>query len=513
MRTNYKEFKKIHEDANVATLKHPEGHEVRVAKGALSDHMKKQISSLKFCSGGEVPQGYAMGGQVAERDDKKEKKPEPKSLPLDPDKTKAFEKGFKSAFADGGEVHGGMSMPDGTEAQPNFQQEQQSPDITSQLAMMPLPQAPQGPQNPVIAQSAPQAPVPQQANVVEQGMNSQLAGISNQAKAEGKLGNQEAALAEQNTKRLQELDSQHAQTQQRLTNEIDNVINEVRTQKIDPKHFWNSRSDLGKASTAIGLILGGIGAGIGGGPNMALEFLNKQIDNDIEGQKMEMGRRMNALSGLQHQFGNLTDATNMAKAMQAGVYASQLMEAASKSKDPMAMARAQQASGQILAQYGPLVQQTALRQTVLNGMQSGHVQPAEAVKAIVPEKDQHLAYEEVKQAENQAQGLQSLKATMDKVAKLQTGTNRVFNPIQSRSQIEALNTQIAGHVKEIFGKTSDTELEILKHNEIKMTDDAKTVAVKTKNILDLASKEQSHPVLDANHIKIPKVLVNKFNPR
>lgn len=516
-RLNYKNFKKIHEDANSATLQHPEGHTIKIAKGPLSDHIKKQLGALAFADGGEVKRdltGNRIDEQNPEEDASKYNpsyKPTPEkphAVPVHSEEvTGAIKRGFQH-FA-----NGGMSMPDGTEVQPS--EEQPVPDMTSQMASMqlPPPEAPAQPSNPVIPQPQSAPAQPPMANYPEQAMVQAQSGVANQAKAEGALGKEEANIAQQNTHRMQELDVIHQAKQRNLTNEIDNVINEVKSQKIDPNHFWNERSSLGKVSTAIGLILGGMSAGLTGGPNPALQFLNQQIDRDVEGQRMEMSKKMNALSALQHQFGNNIDATNMLKAMQAGVYASQLTEAAAKSKDPMAMARAQQANAQILATYGPMVQQTALRQTVLQGIQSGHVQPAEAVNVLVPEKDRHLAYEEVKQAENQQRGLQNLKATMDKVAQLQSYGNRIANPIQSKSQIAALNTQIAGHVKEIFGKTSDTELEILKHNEIGVNDDAKTIALKTKNILDLASKEQSHPVLDANHIKLPKVIVNKFNPR
>src|ERR1019366_4744003 len=60
-RLQYKNFKKVHEDANSATLQHPEGHTIKIAKGPLSDHIKKQLGALPFCDGGEA-KGYKDGG-------------------------------------------------------------------------------------------------------------------------------------------------------------------------------------------------------------------------------------------------------------------------------------------------------------------------------------------------------------------------------------------------------------------------------------------------------------------
>lgn len=285
---------------------------------------------------------------------------------------------------------------------------------------------------------------------------------------------------------------------------IKQVADEYHAGKIDPNQYWSNRSTPGKISTAIGLILGGMSAGVTGGENPALKFLNSEIDRNIEGQKANMDIKKNALAGLQQQFGNLNDATSMYKAMSAGIFATKLMEEASKSKDPLAMGRAQAAIGQLELTHGKDLQAVTQRQALLQGMQHGIVEPSKAILAIVPENRQKDAFEEIKHAEDQARGLTDLAKTMDEVEKLQSYGNRTLNPVQSASMIKALNTKIAGHVKEIFGKTSDTELEILKDNEIGLNDNHATAKRKKQIILDLASKEQSHPVLDAYGIKLPK---------
>lgn len=528
-RMNYKNFKKVHEDANSATLQHPEGHTIRIAKGPLSDHIKKQLGALQFADGGEVAATKDENGHWIPKEQphdtnrvnsisgatesyKAEKVHSSDesviSKPIQPNNDRAVPEAAKKVlgYADGGPVeeHGGMSMPNGQELQPS--EEQAAPNMAAQMASMQLPSsAPQGPTNVVVPQTAPQtSSIPQQPNYVEQGMQSQLSGISGQAKAEGQLGKEEAASAKENTNKLQQLDALHAENQHKIQSELDNVIHDYSQGKIDPNHFWNSRSTLGKASTAIGLILGGMGAGLTGGPNPALEFLNKQIDRDVEGQHMEAGRKMNMITALQHQLGNNIDATNMAKSMQAGVFASKLMEEAAKSKDPMAMSRAQQAAGTILATYGPLVQQTALRQTMLKGMSTGSVGASQAIPYIVPKEHQNEAFKEVQKAENAAKAIKTVSDTMDQIDKIQSGSNRVYNPIQSRSQVNALNLQIAGLGKEIFGRLNEQELKMLADNHINLTDDAKSRAIKKQNIINMMSKDVSHPTLDAYGIKINK---------
>lgn len=513
-RLRYKNFKKVHEDAHSATLQHPEGHTIKIAKGVLSDHLKKQVSALPFADGGEVPDKEQMtaqhridvnGNVVPYKPEQIRHAPSTSLPPKTNDREVNSSAKSILGYADGGaidEPHGGMSMPNGQELEPSA--EQQAPNITAQMANMHLPaQVPQGPTNPVIPVPAQQPALPQQPNYAEQGMGQQLQGIAGQAQAESKLGKGETAAAQQNTNKLNELDVIHQHNQQRIQSELDNAIHDYNQGKIDPNHFWNSKSTLGKASTAIGLILGGMGAGIGGGENPVLSFINQQIDRDVESQKADAGRKMNTITALQHQFGNNIDATNMAKAMQAGVFASKLMEEAAKSKDPLALSRAQQASGQILATYGPLVQQTALRQTILQGMKQGSVSPAEAIPHIITDHaDKAKAFEEVRHIENQKKAIKTVSDTLDQIDKVQSGTNRVFSPLQSRSQINALNLQIAGLGKEIFGRLNEQELKMLADNHYELTDDAKTRAVKKQNIINMMSKDVSHPVLDSYHIPI-----------
>lgn len=524
----YKNFKKVHEDAHSATMLHPEGHTIKIAKGALSDHIKKQLSSLPFAEkeemqhladGGSVKDGYISAASGYEQGTKKADmilRGDKRQMGPTEDQERAHKQVWKGSdrshslalpagMADGGEVE----EPDAQDAADFYGTSVGPGPVEEPAQEMAAPQA--EPQNPVLEAPPVPANLPPMPNPVAEGVQQMQQGVQQGAQADAALGRREAAVAHDNTAKLQALDSMHQQNMSRVQGEIDNVINEVRQQKIDPNHFWNNRSTPAKFSTAIGLILGGMGAGINGGENPALRFLNQQIDRDVESQKENMSNKVNALRGLQQQFGNINDAANVYKAMQAGVFASQMMEEAAKSKDPAAMARAKLASGEILAKYGPVVQQTALKQTVLQGMQKGIISPAQAVPHVVPENRQKEALEEIKHSENQARGVKDLQNTMAEVAKLQSYSNRAMNPLQSKSQIDALNTKIAGHVKEIFGKTSDTELEILKDNQIKVTDNPETIAKKTKIITDLASKELSHPTLDAYGIKLPKQ--TSFNKR
>lgn len=76
---NFKGFKKVSEDAHSATLLHPQGHKLTIAKKALSPKMRSDLAELKLADGGAVPD-------------------------VDPNNAKKFVKGFTTPDTDFGSM-------------------------------------------------------------------------------------------------------------------------------------------------------------------------------------------------------------------------------------------------------------------------------------------------------------------------------------------------------------------------------------------------------------------------
>lgn len=72
--------------------------------------------------------------------------------------------------------------------------------------------------------------------------------------------------------------------------------------KIDPNRMWTNKSVGDKILASIAIALGGIGAGLTGGKNTALELLQREIDRDIEAQKLNIST---ALAKKQHAYKGL----------------------------------------------------------------------------------------------------------------------------------------------------------------------------------------------------------------
>jgi len=98
------------------------------------------------------------------------------------------------------------------------------------------------------------------------------------------------------------------------------MADEVRDTKIDPGHLFKSQSVVGNIFGVIAAGLGGYVSAKTGGPNMALEQINKSIDRDIaaqqanlENKKASLGESRSLYGQKMQQFGDARGAALAAK--------------------------------------------------------------------------------------------------------------------------------------------------------------------------------------------------------
>lgn len=138
-----------------------------------------------------------------------------------------------------------------------------------------------------------------------------------------------------------------AQNQRRQQDLLDNVNKHtndfaqyMQQNPIDPNHYIESKSTLGKATTALGLILGGFGGGANGGAgnNPAVDFLNKQIDRDIQAQHARVDQQKTILGAYQQLYGQGDAALAATKASMIDIYNHKALQLAAQLGTPQAQA-------------------------------------------------------------------------------------------------------------------------------------------------------------------------------
>ncbi len=453
-------FKKISEDDHHAVLKHPAGHEIKISKKGLSKELSKQLAGL--------PMHMAEGGDVDNPDKIYEDAMANDPVAVAPERAPA---GLASDF--------GKHLRHGIENKVNLMKSVASPIIEGASdfyhgfvgdneAPTPGSSAPQTvPSNPVITtpatQRAPQQQMPQMPKTDLKGMQGMMGavgqGIREEAAAEGALGRQQAAIIAPVIEQAKSLNQLQQEKTNHLLEQRDLLKNDIANSRIDANHLISSKTDLGKISTAIGLILGGIGGALTGRENPAQKFLQSQIEQDIEAQKAELGRKENLLSANLSEFKNMNDAIAATRAGQYAIMEMEFKQAAAKAQDPIMKARAMQnankwgiESTNMLMQLAQSQAQRDLMQVQMHGAMKPGANPMVAIQTMVPENQRAAAIKELGEYNAIQSQLSQLDKAMDAAFKNASLGEAVSSPLQSRLRKKQSFEKLFPIVKAIAGE-------------------------------------------------------------
>lgn len=531
MKMDLKHFKITHQDDKSTTFTHKRGHKITVAHAGLPTEQVQEMMHLWEGGSAGLHADYS--------------KPDTESTAV---KKEKFVKGYKNEPQQQGhedsdseyaqrqkESHGnaiprlslpaGMSFADGGEVD---QPEMGTPDIMSQLGMQqPAPNMSVMPQAGATGDFSPQAnseqlsnvqiPQPQaptapsvldqgnaQVNSMQSGANKMIQGINAEAGAIGQQGKQEAAASQNNQTEMKAMQGHFNQQSQAIDAERMGVYNDLKAGHIEPKHFLQSMGGFDKAMTAIGLVLGGAGSGLTHGPNVALDFLNKQIDRDIEGQKAEMGKKENLLSHLNQQFGNVKDAAVMAKAMQGDMYMSKMQEIAAQSKNPIAIAKAQQAAAQFQMSIQPQIEQVKMNQALMSGVKSGQVPVERLVNSMVPKEHQKAVFDELGKARNMNENEGNILRNFDQASKDNTILRTGAGVLRTPASLTAMQNLLLPAIKDNEGRVNEFEFDTVKNLLPAPGDTDAKIAKKREGLINFIQSKKAAPTAAGYGIPVPQ---------
>lgn len=610
-------FKKAHEDEHIVTLKHPGGHEFKIAKKGLSPKMKGMLGELslpeKLADGGvtQAPKpspsptpeysgleknadlekakkikdafvNYAEGGEAQPKPSPSPSPESPPELPKDTAQkfTESFNepgwaeakrnviKFFKEHHADGGKVGEQLDAMlkehyDDKQKNPKLEESKKLPkyvdggEVTSTAEKdknpalevpvfdpaLQTPQVVTNPENidysaiekkqestdaaaPTSSATSEEPPktasksLPEQAQIVSdpfgteaygrvygEGLKSQLGGIESEAGAQSALGQAQTKVLNQQVAAQQENQARFQHHFDELDNERQQFVNDIQNQHIDPNHYLGSMNTGQTIATALGLIMGGLGSGITGQPNAALQFLNNQIDRDIETQKAQLGQKETLLSANLRQFGNMRDASDMTRLMMNDMAATKLNLAAAQTTDKMAQARAQMASGQLLIGAAPQMSQIAMRRAVASGLTQGRIDPAQSIRLqgmmgyINPEQ-QTQAFKELKEAETSVAARDRILKGFDQISKMQTILGQL-NPQNKMKINNIISATVPGLSKETAGRFTEQDAAYIEHlMKQSAFSSAETKAQARQQLLQLMNEKMKFPQLEGLPIPV-----------
>ncbi len=343
----------------------------------------------------------------------------------------------------------------------------------------------------------PGAPLPAQAPIpapdLVQGYEAQMRGIQQQGAAEGAAARSQADAAAMAQANEQKVINHFTNQYNTLDQERKAFQEDIKNAHINPQHYLQNQDTGQKIATAIGLVLGGMGSGITGTANPALEFLNKQIDRDIAAQQQELGKKESLLSANMRQFGNLRDATEMTRIMQSDIIANEFRKRAAMSSDPIAKARAMQAAGQLEQSVAPAFLTLTMRQSLAGAGKSG-ADPASFVKFVVPEPHQAAVFKEIERAQDTRRMAETILSSFDQAAHDNTAMKTGAGLLRTPPSVLALHQSMQPTFKDLEGTVRQAAMDNTFHNITPAAGDFdSTIKTKRAALVDYLRSKISAP--------------------
>lgn len=231
--------------------------------------------------------------------------------------------------------------------------------------------------------------------------------------------------------------------------------------EIDPDQYWTGKDGKGahsRVSAAIGIILGGLGAGLQRSTtNMALEAINKGIDRNIDAQKTDINKQNNLFRQNMEMYHNEEQAHLATKADMIAMTAAKANQIAAKAGTSEAENRKNYLLSQLGMQSAQIHQQLATagisRDAYTTGVPSAIVPalPADQQKRMVKLPNGYMAdagnETNAKEYNEQTAAYHPIMADLGELKQL-TGIGSAINPAQ-KARAQALQYHIVTELNDL----------------------------------------------------------------
>jgi hypothetical protein len=484
---NMSGFKKTKEDAKTVTMSHPSGHEIKILKSKLPALQREQLKRLPLhlADGDEKVEAPLQGAGVGDLSQSpnditanaqapSEAAPDT-SPPTDPDNGN-----LNAALA---------NIPNGVYSQsPTQEPTGQASDVNpanlegSQTAQAPSPSPAAGTSKPDMAQSGVDI-----TGAYNQGQRA----ISEQQNVASQLAAANAKASQDNMDAIKVVQQDAKDNLAAFQGHKQDFQNYIANNPIDPKHYVENMGSLNKVSTAIGLLLGGFSGGFNHtGVNPAADFLNKQIDRDIEGQRSRMDQQKTILGANEALYHDQVLANNATRINMNDLYDRQIQQNAQKLGTPAAKAAADAAHSDLALKNAGLLQQTAIRGAALQAIQRGGA-------GIDPITLGQAGFMNPEEAQKEQSAFDAHKAGIARINDLYSQANATQTPAnllnpQSYKLRDAINSQLVDTFMSMDTAkrySAESAKALLTPNLITTTDTPETAAVKQNNVIKKAQSE------------------------
>jgi hypothetical protein len=149
------------------------------------------------------------------------------------------------------------------------------------------------------------------------------------------------ALSRERIEKNQQMIDNFNKYNQEWDNHLNQAVDDVRNQHINPNHYFESMDTGQKIGTAIGMLLGSASGGMLRTENPVMKYLNNQVERDVQSQVANANQKNNVYRAILEKVGNDRVAQRLTLAFQNQLYADKIEQQSLKFGGPIAQARAQ----------------------------------------------------------------------------------------------------------------------------------------------------------------------------
>lgn len=514
MKFDLSQFKKTGETSTHATFEHPHGHQIHIIKKALNPALSKQL--------GKVPMHLADGGMASSEPSDADvvsqleasNSEDPVTTPEPPSIAQQAGQGIGNILGQTvRDVSGGL----GYLAKPivGFGKGLMG-GIAPAQASVPL-GAETGHINGGLSdgqiEEAQQNPIDQYSQNQLNALREQSAGAQEEQKSLGELGVNQASALYHAGQHLQEVQDTFNTKNKEIDDMKNSVLHDMKNFHINPNDYVEHMSTPQKVTTAIGLVLGGLGGALTGQENPALKFLNSQIERNIDSQKANFGKQKTLLEAAYHQFGNMRDAQDFNRLVENQKMSNDFQKSAAAAQDPLSKARAMQASGIFHGQAATIQQQMAIRHSIMNGNGGSQMDAPSKIRlmnmsGMMSDKDKDQAYKEAQKAMEVEKLRADFQSSFDDLNSRFMGG--ALSPADRQSAIQAFAGPIAKVAEGRFNlEEAKNQADALLPGKL---EGSNTRALKQARLNQFFDSFRAEPTLNAYQISIPRSNIAKSNP-
>jgi hypothetical protein len=256
--------------------------------------------------------------------------------------------------------------------------------------------------------------------------------------------------------------------------EVNNLVADSINNYIKPNHYVENMSVPAKVTTALGMIISGLGGngGVNGGTNAASKYLDDQIARNIDAQKANQSQRLSLIGALQQQGHTDQSAAETAMAFEKMRNAQEALQLAGKYGGQKALFNAQQYAAQKMKEIEGHITNAAILKTTAE--QSAGGAPAEIPDQLDPNRD--IAY--------RVAGRKAYAKSPAEAQELQNESDAIDAIDQQRQRVDQFNKNV-GRTILPFGANAGARDQINSDSNVLFT---KTLANKGAGVSRLVDK-------------------------